>query len=100
MPRREHAPVPAKDRGPHRPSHLAAPVVKQTTPSVQTATTGVTCGRPSARTIEIQNSSAAWRIRQVSSHSTATAAGSLYWWSKVVTGVFISALIIGHGCRW
>src|SRR6202167_6862272 len=75
------------------------PVVKQTAPSTQTATNGVTCGRPSALTVETQNSSAASRIRQVSSHSTATAAGSLYWWAEVVTGVFISAPVLGCSPR-
>src|SRR5262249_1090827 len=72
----------------------SAPVLNQMAPSTQTATTGVTCGRPSARTVETQNSSAAWRIRQVSAHSTATAAGSLYTLSKVVTGVFIGPPIV------
>jgi hypothetical protein len=55
----------------------SAPVENQTAPSAQAATTGVTCGRPSARTVETQNSSAVSSTRRVSSHSTAVAAGSL-----------------------
>ena len=36
----------------------SAPVEKQSVPPVHTATTGVTCGLPSARTVDTQNSSA------------------------------------------
>src|SRR5690349_5664948 len=45
------------------------------------------CGRPSARTVVIQNSSACSSARRVCSHPVAAAAGSLNRGSRVVTGV-------------
>src|SRR3954453_1186374 len=57
--------------------------------SSQTATSGVTCGRPSARTVEIQNSSASSSARRVSSQLVATASWSLNRVSSSVTGCFI-----------
>src|SRR5580658_1940357 len=56
-------------------------------PSSHTAAQGVTWGRPSARTVEIQNTWADSSTRRVSSHSVATAPGALYRSSRVVTGV-------------
>ena len=64
-------------------------------PSAQAATTGVTCGRPSARTVEIQNSSAPSSALRVSSHPVAVAAGSLYRSSSLVTGVDIGISHLG-----
>src|SRR5262249_55890505 len=49
------------------------PVAKWIASSSHTATRGVTCGRPSARTVEIQNSSASSRAIRVSSQLVATA---------------------------
>ena len=46
-------------------------------------------GRPSARTVEIQNSSAFSSTRRVSSHGVATVSGSLKRVSSIVTGSFI-----------
>ena len=45
------------------------------------ATTGVTCGRPSARTVEIQNSSASSSALRVSSQPVAVAAKNARWGS-------------------
>src|ERR1019366_1830237 len=72
----------------------SAPVTKWTAPSSHTATSGVTWGRPSVRTLEIQNSSAASRTRRVSSHVVATASGSLNRASSCVVGT-ITALFRG-----
>src|ERR1700686_3986803 len=65
-------------------------------PGSHTATSGVTWGRPSARTVEIQNSSAVSSTRRVSSHPVATASGSLKRGSIFVTGSFesISSLLV------
>jgi AcrR family transcriptional regulator len=71
----------------------SAPVENHTAPSDQAATTGVTCGRPSARTVEIQNSSAVSSTLRVSSQVVATAAGSLYSSSNVVTGAGMAFLL-------
>jgi hypothetical protein len=71
-----------------------APVENQMAPAAHAATTGVTCGRPSARTVETQNSSACFSALRVSSRPVAVAAGSLYRSSNVVTGVDIG---ISHG---
>ena len=59
-------------------------------PSYQTATTGVTCGRPSLRTVESQKRSAVSRTRRVCSHDVTTPSGSLYRMSSVVMGSFIT----------
>jgi hypothetical protein len=69
------------------------PVEKWMAPSSHTATSGVTWGRPSARTVEIQKSSAASSARRVSSHVVATAAGSLNRVSISVTGLLIEVLL-------
>src|SRR3984893_7394149 len=58
-------------------------------PSSHTATSGVTWGRPSARTVETQNSSAVSSTRRVSSQPVATVSGSLKRGSIFVTGSFI-----------
>src|SRR5262249_14133441 len=70
-----------------------APVQKWIAPSSQTATSGVTGGRSSARTVVIQNSSAVSSTRRVSSHLVATASASLNRGSSSVTGAFIKALL-------
>src|SRR3954471_6615802 len=57
--------------------------------STQTATSGVTWGRPSARTVEIQNSSASSSTRRVSCQSVGTASRSLNRVSSSVSGCFI-----------
>lgn len=54
------------------------PVVKCNCPWAYAATSGVTCGRPSARTVDNQNSSADWIERSVSAQVIAVALGSLY----------------------
>src|SRR5262245_21876892 len=69
-----------------------APVQKCRASSSQTATSGVTCGRPSARTVQIQNSSADVMARSVSLHSETAASGSLNRGSISVTGVLIALL--------
>ena len=43
--------------------------------SSDTAGSGVTCGGPPARTVEIQNNSASSITRRVSAHGVATAPG-------------------------
>src|SRR6516225_9780891 len=63
------------------------PVQKKSAPPSHTATSGVMCGRPSARTVVIQNSSACSSARRVCSHPVAAAAGSLNLGSRLVTGV-------------
>src|SRR3954468_22652932 len=65
--------------------------------SSQTATSGVTCGRPSARTVEIQNSSASSSARRVFSQSVATASWSLNRVSSSVTGCFINFSSFSYG---
>jgi hypothetical protein len=59
--------------------------------SAHTATTGVTWGRLSARTVVSQKSSAASIVRRVSSQAVATASGSLYRRSSMVTGVHMKS---------
>src|SRR6266568_982227 len=61
--------------------------------SSHTATSGVTCGRPSARTVQIQNSSAVSSSRRVWSHPVATASWSLNRASSSVTGSRIDRLL-------
>src|SRR6266702_2688542 len=61
--------------------------------SSHTATSGVTCGRPSARTVQIQNSSAVSSSRRVWSHPVATASWSLNRASSSVTGSRIDGLL-------
>ena len=70
----------------------AAPVQKWMASSSQTAGSGVTWGRPSPRTVEIQKSSAASIAPRVSSQPVATAPGSLNRWSRTVTGVRMAGL--------
>ena len=55
----------------------SSPVVKCIAPSNQTPISGVTCGRPSVRTVVIQYSSARSSARVVSSQLVAVAFGSL-----------------------
>jgi hypothetical protein len=55
----------------------SVPVVNHSAPADHTATTGVTCGLPSARTVEIQKSPAVSSTRWVSSQLTAVAAAPL-----------------------
>src|SRR5258706_14264485 len=66
-------------------------------PSSQTATSGVTCGRPSARTVQIQKSSAVSITWRVSSHPTASEPGSLNRLSISVTGLFMWCLLPAMG---
>src|SRR5229473_3798322 len=66
-------------------------------PSSQTATSGVTCGRPSARTVQIQKSSAVSITWRVSSHPTASEPGSLNRLSISVTGLFMWCLLPASG---
>src|SRR5918912_2181384 len=54
--------------------------------SCHTAGSGVTCGRPSALTVEIQKSSASSIARRVSSQGVASAPGPLKRLSSSVTG--------------
>ena len=51
----------------------SGPVQKCSAPSDHTASSGVTCGRPSGRTVEIQNSSAFGEHRPVSDQGSAVA---------------------------
>jgi hypothetical protein len=67
----------------------SAPVENQIASSHHAATTGVTCGQPSARTVEIQNSSAVSITLRVCSQLVSVAAGSLYSRSSAVTGTSI-----------
>jgi hypothetical protein len=53
------------------------PLLKYNAPSIQTATTGVTCGRPSARTVDTQNSPARSRRATASGQGAAWAFSSL-----------------------
>lgn len=53
---------------------------------VRAAVSGVTCGRPSARTLVIQQSSAVAMARSVSAHGVAVAVGSLERGSSEVAG--------------
>src|SRR5204863_6756066 len=57
--------------------------------SCHTGTHGVTCGRPSARTVESQNSSAVSSTRRVSSHGVTPPRGTPCRVSSVVMGSFI-----------
>src|SRR2546421_820444 len=63
--------------------------VKWMAPSCHTGTHGVTCGRPSARTVESQNSSAVSSTRRVSSHGVTTPRGTPCRVSSCVMGSFI-----------
>src|SRR5689334_12273842 len=67
-----------------------SPVENQMAPSAHTATTGVTWGRPSVRTVEIQNSSASSRTFRVSSHPVTAAPELLYSRLSLVTGAVIA----------
>jgi len=69
-------------------------VAKWMASSSQTATRGVTWGRPSARTVEIQKRSALSSTRLVSSQSVATAFESLKRESSVVSGPARTGLIV------
>ena len=69
----------------------SAPVAKWIASSSHTAMSGVTCGRPSARTVETQNSSARSRAARVSSQPVATASSSLNRVSSSVTGCCVSS---------
>ena len=64
-----------------------SPVQKCSASSSQTATSGVECGRPSARTVVTQNSSAFSITCCVAGHATASAPGSLKRSSSEVFGV-------------
>lgn len=55
----------------------SGPVQKCSAPSDQTAGSGVTWGRPSGRTVEIQNSSASMSSAFASDQEAAVAFGSL-----------------------
>src|SRR5215467_6400090 len=70
------------------------PVEKWMAPSSHTATSGVTWGRPSARTVQIQKISASSSARRVSSHVVAVAAGSLNRMSISVAGLLIEVLLL------
>src|SRR2546421_1664707 len=63
--------------------------VKWMAPSCHTGTHGVTCGRPSARTVESQNSSAVSSTRRVSSHGVTPPRGTPCRVSSFVMGSFI-----------
>src|ERR1019366_2093167 len=65
--------------------------------SSHTATSGVTWGRPSDRTVEIQKSSASSSARRVSSHPVATVSGSLKRGSMFVTGSFMKSTPFNRG---
>src|SRR5438067_7737554 len=69
----------------------SAPVEKWRAPSSHTATSGLMCGRPSARAVVIQNSSAASSVRTVSSHEVGAVPGSLKRSSSVVVGSLIES---------
>src|SRR4029079_11786463 len=56
----------------------SAPVQKANAPSYQTPTSGTACGRPSARTVTIQESCACARSCSMSYHGGAVGAGSPY----------------------
>src|SRR5690606_11878667 len=60
------------------------PVQKWTAPSSHTATSGVTCGRPSARTVVSQDTPARRRTATASSQVVAVASGSLNRGSSLV----------------
>src|SRR5690606_38886541 len=62
----------------------SGPVQKWTAPSSHTATSGVTCGRPSARTVVSQDTPALRRTATASSQVVAVASGSLNRGSSLV----------------
>jgi len=64
-----------------------SPVVKCNWSRAHTATSGVTCGRPSARTVLSQNNSAEASSSCVAGHVVAIAVGLLYRSSSDVVGV-------------
>src|SRR5207237_9780496 len=75
----------------------SAPVQKWSAPSCHTAGRGVTCGRVSARTVVIQNNSAAAMVSRTTCHGVATAPGSLKRASNSPTGSATVTSVLQRG---
>ena len=69
-----------------------SPVQKCTAPSSTTPISGVTCGRPSARTVVIQYSSARSSACATSRHGVGPASGSLKRSSNLAVGSDVMVL--------
>jgi hypothetical protein len=74
-----------------------APVENHSAPSNQTATSGLTCGLPSCRTVVIHDSSAVLRTCRVVCQGVAADPGSLNRVSRLVAGSLICcSLLVGR----
>ncbi len=75
----------------------STPVQKCIAPSSQTAINGVTCGRPSGRTVDSQNIPACSRVRSASAHGVGDAFSLLNRWSSTVSGCSVDMFV---SCRF
>src|SRR5262249_43820894 len=70
------------------------PVEKYNASPSQSASVGVTCGRPSERTVVTQNSSAPCNLSPTSRHVGAVTPSVLYRASSLVTGSAVVAMAL------